>query len=159
MYAAHSGPVPGATARDAAYWRGQLQYAGNPDECFVVARQGGAAVAYARTTTLYDFNVLIEHGCHPGAEAVLADLICRLHAGVATGTLAQLVPSPHLDTLLAARGLTVRTVEDRSWMWRIINAAQLAAKLRVPEATVRDEGFLDAVLPAERSRYWISDRF
>jgi predicted acetyltransferase len=159
MYATHSGPIAGATLRDPAYWAGQLRYAGNPDERFVVVRQGGAVAAYARTTTLYDFNVVIEHGCARGAEPALADLICHLHAGAATGTLAQLVPSAELDALLAERGLTVKAVEDRSWMWRVIDPAALAAKLRVPHAAVLRDGIFDDILPPERSRYWLSDRF
>lgn len=159
IYRMHSGPIAGSTVRDAAYWAGHLCYAGNPDERFVVARRDGAIVAYARGTTLYDFNVVIEHGCAPGAESALADLLCHLHAGAATGTLAQLVPSADLAALLRERGLTVNAVEDRSWMWRVINPAQLAAKLRVPEQGVRRPGFFDDILPAARSRYWLSDRF
>lgn len=61
--------------------------------------------------------------------------------------------------MLRERGLTVHAVEDRSWMWRVINPAQLAAKLRVPEQGVRQAGFFDEILPAARSRYWLSDRF
>ena len=159
MYGAHSSTITGSTLRNRAYWTGQLGYAGNPDEHFLVARRGGELVAYARRTTLYDFNAIIEHGCAPGAEAVLGDLICHLHAGAATGTLAQLVPSPELDALLRARGLVVTPVEDRSWMWRVIDAEHLAATLRVPTAAVQREGFFAELLPAERSRYWLSDRF
>jgi GNAT superfamily N-acetyltransferase len=159
VYTAHSGPIAGATVRDPAYWLGQLRYAGNPDERFVVARRGGQLAAYARGITLYDFNVVMEHGCAPGAAALLADLICHLHDGAATGTLAQLVPSTELDALLRARGLTVKAVEDRSWMWRVINATQLAARLRVSEAAVQHDGFFDEILPPARSRYWLADRF
>jgi hypothetical protein len=159
VYALHSAPITGSTVRDAAYWAGQLRYAGNPVEHFAVVHRGGGVVAYARATTLYDFNAIIEHGCVPGAEPVLVDLVAQLHAGAATGTLAQLTPSPGLEELLHERGLTVNRVEDRSWMWRVLNPAQLAAKLRVPEATVLREGFFDDLLPAARSRYWLSDRF
>jgi hypothetical protein len=159
VYAAHSGPVPGATVRDRPYWVGQLAYAGNPDERFLVQRDRGAVVAYARAATLYDFNCLIEHGCVPGAEAALAELIAALHAGAPTGTLAQLVPSQDLEALLRARGLTVNTVEDRSWMWRVIDAEQVAGALRVPLAAIHDERLFDEIFPAARSRYWLSDRF
>ena len=159
VYAAHSAGIPGATVRDTTYWRGQLRYAGNPDERFVVARRGGELLAYARATTLYDFNTIIEHGCAPGAEARLAELICHLHDGAASGTLAQLVPTAALEERLRERGLAVKAVEDRSWMWRVIDAERVAAALRVSEAAVRREGFLDDLLPAARSRYWLSDRF
>jgi GNAT superfamily N-acetyltransferase len=159
VYAVHSDPIAGATLRDRAYWTGQLGYAGNPDERFFVARRNGVVVAYARATTLYDFNCLIEHGCLPGAEPMLAELIGRLHADAPTGTLAQIIPSAALEAPLQTRGLTVKVVEDRSWMWRVIDAERLAAALRVPAAAVGREGFFEEILPPERSRYWLSDRF
>ena len=159
VYVLHSTPIPGSTVRDAAYWHGQLRYAGNPDERFAVERRGGAVVAYARATTLYDFNTITEHGCAAGAEPLLADLLARLHAGAATGTIAQLMPSTELEELLRVHGLTVNRVEDRSWMWRVLDPTQLAAKLRVPAATVTQAGFFEEILPAARSRYWLSDRF
>lgn len=159
IYAVHGGASAGATIRDAAYWAGQLRYAGNPDERFAVARRGGQVVAYARATALYDVNVLIEHGCAPGEESALADLVCHLHAGAATGTLAQLMPSDALDAPLRERGLSVQAVEDHSWMWRVINPSQLATTLHVPETAVHQPGFFAEILPAARSRYWLSDRF
>jgi predicted N-acetyltransferase YhbS len=159
VYAAHSAPIPGATVRDRAYWRGQLRYAGNPDERFVVARRGGVVIAYARATALYDFNTVIEHGCLRGEEAALADLLCALHVGAATGTLAQLAPGDALREVLAARGLTVRAVEDQSWMWRVIDAEALAARLKIPVAAARRDDLFAELLPAGRSRYWLSDRF
>ena len=159
VYGIHSAPIPGSTVRDAAYWSGQLRYAGNPDERILVVRRGGAVVAYARATTLYDFHTIIEHGCLPGAEQALADLIAHMHAGVPTGTIAQLTPSSELAELLRGHGLTVNRVEDRSWMWHPLEPARLAAKLRVPEATVQGEGFFVELLPPASSRYWLSDRF
>lgn len=159
MYDAHSSSIAGATVRDAAYWRGQLQYAGNPDERFVVARRDGELVAYARSALLYDFNTILEHGCAPEAEPALADLICALHRGAVPGTLAQLVPSQHLEALLSERGLVVQSVEDRSWMWRLLDPAKLAATLRISAAAVQTPGFFDELFPPLQTRYWLSDRF
>lgn len=161
IYDEYSGALPGAVRRDAAYWRGQLRYAGNPDERFVVARRGGAVVAYARSTGLYDLHVVIEHGCRAGESAALAALLADLHHAAADhpGTLAQLVPDAALAAALHARGLAVRAVEDRSWMWRVIDAEQLAARLGVPVAAVRDDDFFATLFPADASRYWMSDRF
>lgn len=159
VYAAHSLPIAGATARDGAYWAGQLRYAGNPDERFLVTRRGGRLVAYARATALYDFNTVIEHGCLPGEEAALAELVLHQHAGAQTGTIAQLVPSASLDERLRARGLTTRSVDDQSGMWRAINPEQIAARLGVPGAAVTRDDFFAELFPAERSRYWLSDRF
>ena len=161
IYDVYGAEVPGATVRDAAYWRGQLRYAGNPDERFVVARHGGQVTAYARATHLYDFPVVTEHGCVAGATETLADMVAQLHAGAADapGSLAQLCPDAPLAEALVARGLDVRTVDDRSWMWRPLDVERLAARLRLPVATVRGEGFFADLLPAASSRYWLSDRF
>ena len=153
--------APGAVRRDPAYWRGQLRYAGNPDERFVVARRGGTVLAYARSAALYDLHVVIEHGCRGGETEALADLIADQHhaAGAHPGTLAQLVPDAALDAALRARGLEARAGEDRSWMWRPIVAEQLAARLGVPAAAVHAEDFFAGLFPADASRYWMSDRF
>jgi GNAT superfamily N-acetyltransferase len=159
VYDAHSLPIAGATLRDARYWSGQLRYAGNPDERFLLARRGGRVVAYARAASLYEFNTVIEHGCLPGEEAELAELLLELHAGATTGTLAQLAPSAALAARLAERGLTIRTVDDQSAMWRVIDPERLAATLRLSRAAVMREDFFTELLPAERSRYWLSDRF
>lgn len=161
IYAAYNTAVPGATRRDAAYWRGQLRYAGNPGERFVVARRDGAVLAYARSTLLYDLHVVIEHGCLPGETAALAELLARLHHAAADqpGTLAQLTPDAALDAALRARGLEARAVDDRSWMWRPIVESQLADRLGVSIATVRGDDFFAALFPAAGSRYWMADRF
>ena len=45
----------------------------------------------------------------------------------------------------------VRTVDDQSWMWRPIDVARLAARLRLPLATVAAEGFFAELLPADRA--------
>ena len=161
VYDAYGRGVPGATARDAAYWNGQLRYAGNPDERFLVARRAGQVIAYARGTTLYDFPVITEHGCAAGEAAALADLIVHLHRDATgyPGSLAQLAPDAALAAALAERGLAVRGIDDGLWMWHPLSGERLAAALRLPVATVRAEGFFAELLPAGRSRYWMSDRF
>jgi len=161
VYQAHSGPLAGATVRDAAYWRGQLQYAGNPGEHFLVTRRDGQVVAYARAAALYDFNVITEHGCLPGHADALAVLLTHQieRAGALPGTLAQLVPDPGLDQALTARGFTVRTVDDPSAMWRVVDAERLAAKLRIAVQRVQRDDFFSELLPKAASRYWLADRF
>lgn len=158
LYERHSGAVAGATVRDAAYWRGQLRYAGNPDERFLVVRRGGRVVAYARGTTLYDFPVVIEHG---GETDALADLVAHLHHGAAgaAGSLAQLTPDGALVEALAGRGLELRAIDDQSWMWRPIDVERLAARLRVPVAVARADDLFAQLFPATASRYWLADRF
>ncbi len=162
IYESYSGAFSGPTVRDARYWRGQLQCAGNPHEDFLVARAGAEIVAYVRGTPLYDFYVVMEHGCRPGHDAALAQLVCRLHgtvAAAAPGTITQLAIAPAVQQLLRARGLALRTVEDVFWMWRIISPERLAAKLRIAVADLEAEDVFQRLLPPERSVYWISDRF
>jgi hypothetical protein len=164
IYDAYSGHLSGTTVRDRRYWLGQLRYAGNPQEDFLVARASGhdAVVAYARATSLFDYFVVMEHGCLPGHEMALADLVCRLHGveGAALpGTLAQLACEPQVIELLRARGLTLRTIEDVFWMWRVISPARLAHKLGVAPAVIEQEDLLQQLLPLDGSVFWLSDRF
>ncbi len=161
IYETYSAAVAGATRRDRGYWRGQLGYAGNPGERFLLARHAGRIVAYARATDLYDLNVITEHGCLPDATEPLADLIAHQHAlGAARhGSLAQIAPDAGLEAALATRELPVRHVEDPSAMWRLLDAERLAAKLRLPVPSVQREDFFRELFPLGASRYWISDRF
>jgi squalene cyclase len=57
------------------------------------------------------------------------------------------------------RGLALQSVEDRSWMWRLLDPAKLAATLRIPTAAVQAPGFLEELFPPLQTRYWLSDRF
>ena len=161
LYDLHCAAVSGTTVRDPGYWLGQLRYAGNPDETFLVARAGRQIVAYARSTTLYDFHVILEHACLPGSGDALADLLCALHGGAAhlPGTLAQLSCEEGIDDMLRRRGLSLRTVEDVFWMWRLIDPTRVAAKLRLPASATREPDFFARLFPAQRSVYWFSDRF
>jgi predicted N-acetyltransferase YhbS len=162
IYDAYTAPFSGPTVRDGRYWQGQLGYAGNPHEDFLVAREAGEVVAYARGTVLYDFYVIMEHGCLPGHDEALAQLVCHLHgteAAALPGTITQLAIAPAVQERLRSRGLTLRRIEDMFWMWRIISPQRLAAKLGMnPQALARDDVFL-RMLPPEHSVYWIADRF
>jgi len=162
IYERYNAGVSGTMVRDRRYWLGQLHFAGNQDEDFLVARAGDTIVAYARGTSLYDFYVIIEHGHLPGHEAALAQLVCRLHGregGALPGTITQLGTAPAVQEPLRARGLTLRTVEDVFWMWRVISPARLAAKLGISVADVEAEDLFARLLPPDASRFWIADRF
>ncbi|MBI4518699.1 MAG: GNAT family N-acetyltransferase [Deltaproteobacteria bacterium] len=166
LYQAYSGQLPGTTVRDRRYWLGQLRYAGNPAEDFLVARAGTEAgqpiVAYARATPLYDYYVVTEHGYLPGHAPALADLVCRLHVVEAagwTGTLVQLAFEPEVLELLRQRGVATRLVEDVFWMWRLVSPEQLARKLGRTRAEIEHQDFFQQLLPPERSVFWLSDRF
>lgn len=162
LYDAYNIAFSGSTVRDRRYWEGQLHCAGNPHEDFLVARDGGEIVAYARGTPLYDFYVVMEHAYRPGCAAALAQLLCRVHgreAAAFPGTIAQLAVAPDVQEQLRQRGLSVRTVEDVFWMWRIISPERLAAKLGVREGELLQDDVFFRLLPPERSVFWIADRF
>ncbi|MFQ5667625.1 MAG: GNAT family N-acetyltransferase [Candidatus Binatia bacterium] len=162
MYDSYNAGLSGSTLRDRCYWQGQLRYAGNTREDFRVARAGTEIVAYARGTELYGFYVIMEHGCLPGYEDALADVVCHLHGTAAAGspgTITQLAFAPGVQQRLHAYGLRLRTIEDAFWMWRLIAPQQLAAKLGMDEATLTADDILFRLLPPERSVYWMADRF
>jgi GNAT superfamily N-acetyltransferase len=165
LYSIYSGKLPGTTLRDRRYWLGQLNYAGNPEEDFLVARArdpSNRIVAYARGTRLYEYYVIMEHGYLPGHAGALSDLVCRLHGTEARevpGTITQLATEPGIVRDLGARGLTLRTVEDVFWMWRLISPARLARKLGISAVEVAGEHFLHQLFPPDGSVFWLSDRF
>jgi predicted N-acetyltransferase YhbS len=162
IYNSYTASFSGPTVRDDCYWRGQLRYAGNPSEDFLVARAGGAVVAYARGTALYDFYVVMEHGHLPGHEDALAQVICRLHGGAASsfpGTITQLAVAPAVQQHLQNRGLSLRTVEDVFWMWRVVSPERLSAKLAMSVSDLAADDIFFRLFPPEQSVYWIADRF
>lgn len=162
IYDDYTTGLSGSTVRDQRYWLGQLRYAGNPHEDFLVARDNDEIVAYARGTSLYDFYVIMEHACLPGYEDALAHLICRLHtteAAALPGTITQLAIAPAVQAHLRSRGLNLRSVEDMFWMWRIISPQRLATKLGVSTSALAGDDVYYRLLPPERSVFWIADRF
>ncbi len=69
LYEDYTATLEGCTLRDEDYWRGQLAYAGNPDEDFRVARRGGRIVAYVRTIPTEGPRVAMEFArASDGAE-------------------------------------------------------------------------------------------
>ena len=77
LHRGYSGRFDAAVVRDAAGWRGNLRYAGNPGEYFVVCRDArhaaGALVAYARAMMFHGFPMVMEYGyATETADAMLA---------------------------------------------------------------------------------------
>jgi predicted N-acetyltransferase YhbS len=162
LYDSYNATLSGSTVRDQRYWQGQLQCAGNPHEDFLVAHDGGAIVAYARGTSLYDFYVIMEHAYRPGYADALAQLVCRLHGSEAArfpGTITQLAIDPTVQAQLQDRGLDLRSVDDVFWMWRVISRPRLAAKLGMRPSDLDGDDLFFRLLPPLQSVYWIADRF
>lgn len=162
IYDAYTARLEGTTVRDAAYWQGQLRYAGNPSEDFFVAFEDGRAVAYARGTKLYDFYVIMEHAHLPGHEEALTQLVCALHHGPARqlpGSITHLSVAPAVQRALTQKGLALSRVEDVFWMWKIVSPRSLAQKLGLDPAELEREDIFFRLLPPGASVYWTSDRF
>jgi predicted N-acetyltransferase YhbS len=162
IYDAYNAERVGTTVRDVPYWEGQLRYAGNPQEDFLLAADGERVVAYARGTKLYDFYVVMEHAHLAGAEAALTQLIGHLHGSVARalpGTITHLTTSPEVQRALKANGLELRTVDDVFWMWRVVSPARLAAKLGIDPIDLENDDVFFRLLPPATSVYWMADRF
>jgi GNAT superfamily N-acetyltransferase len=154
----YSGELDGTVVRDGPLWTASLANAGNPEEDFRVARDGGQVLAYARATVLWGFRVITEFGRRGGGVAALADLLTgmigeRAFAG-------NLHLDPELEGSLDDRGISRQRIEDPSAMLRCIDAAALAERLDVAPPAGGDSGaWLETVLPAERFAFWGADRF
>ncbi len=162
LYDAYTQALYGCTIRDVAYWQGQLRYAGNPDESFLVACQHGQVLAYARATQLFDLNVVMEHAFAPGHTQALVQLALAHHERRAShlpGTLAHLEHEPEIRAALQVRGLTLNRVEDLFCMWRVLDPRRLASKMGTSLASTEQDSLWAELFPPERSVYWISDRF
>lgn len=162
LYDDYCAPRYATTVRDEAYWNGQMRYAGNPDELFLVATENDRVVAYARGTHLFDLYVIMEHAFVPGHASALVDLIIAHHnqrAAQTPGTLAHLEHEPEVRSQLQALGLASHRVEDVFCMWRPIDRGRLAEKLGANRAALDDASLWRILFPPDQSVYWIADRF
>ncbi len=175
IHSAYSASRSGTVVRDDEAWEASLCLAGNPIEEFVVARQGGATVAYARCTLLGGVLTISELGrIEEGASALaslVADVLCEREnddlapQGVSSRELRSAVMLPAFDDLqltvaLEHRGLTSHPVTDPSAMLRCLNLEALAGRLDI--ALFPDEGpaqFLERILPRDALVFWPADRF
>jgi len=156
LYDAYSGSRDGATLRDEVYWRAQLRFAGQPDEHFVVLERAGRIVAYARRIRFLTLARIIEHGCAPGDEGELAELLLSMTPDDAP------VFMPHcdatLEAALVARAGSVDRIVFPDQMWRVVDRPRLLA-LAEADATIDDASLLTALIAGPDRVYWPSDRF
>jgi GNAT superfamily N-acetyltransferase len=177
----YSGRFETAAIRDDPCWRGNLRYAGNPHEHFVVARAGEEVLAYARAMRFHGFPMVMEYGYRPPAIDAMAALFAHLGAAAArkptSGELAAqageiLSPAgtepssmlvthsahdPQLEDRLRQVGCFLMHHEDRFYMWRVIDAERLAARFGIaPEAA---GARLFELVGSPHSLYWTADRF
>jgi predicted N-acetyltransferase YhbS len=187
IYDRYSGRFNTSVVRDKSYWLGNLSFAGNPDEFFVVAAREQAAtapiVAYARTIRYYQLPAVMEYGYVPGCEDAMAALIAELVALVSgraqegplaryeeatllkpsegaeqtTALLAQTAHDPALENALTAKGFSLTYHTDVNYMWRVVSPTRLAARLGWPADEVRKNLF--SLVSARDAVFWTADRF
>jgi GNAT superfamily N-acetyltransferase len=164
----------GSALRDGALWRASLRLAGNPGEEFLVARSGGALLAYARAVVLYGILTVTEYACAPAAEGALAELLVRLLAPRGGDRLARdagvsgdarqralgdcAVRGAPLRAALEGRGVKAQEFDDPRTMLRCLDPRALARRLDEP-LDVPAEALLGRRLPPERFAFWAADRF
>ncbi len=169
----------GTVVRDHAFWLGQLGFAGNPTEDFLVARDAtGRIEAYIRASLLEGFCAVLELGRDDsaGAASALADLVLRCaaprdddpsaaRAGKSSSEFRRVLLAPAhddaaLDTALVARGVQLKHFDEKGSMLRVLDAEALArrcgASLGHGESP---DSMLQRLLPPERLVFWPADRF
>jgi predicted N-acetyltransferase YhbS len=177
----YSGQFDAAAIRDDPCWRGNLRYAGNPNEHFIIARAGSEIVAYARAMRFHGFPMVMEYGYRaPAIEAMVA-LFAHLGAAAArkppsvelaaqageilapkgTESSSMLVThsahDPQLEDRLRQAGCFLMHHEDSFYMWRVVDADRLAARFGIaPEAA---GARLFELVGSPHSLYWTADRF
>ncbi len=156
LYDAYCDGVDGTTLRDGSYWRGQLRYAGTPDEDFRVLERGGRMVAYARATRFDSTDALLEYACAPGRTRDLAELLAGLcpDEGV---LVARMAPDPDLEPALDEARVELTQFPDRSAMWRVLDRERLAELSGL--APDSDDLTLLRALHDAPLHYWLADRF
>ncbi|HVA39704.1 MAG TPA: GNAT family N-acetyltransferase [Candidatus Binataceae bacterium] len=187
LHRGYNGRFDGAVVRDLAGWRGNLRYAGNPGEYFIVCRRVAAdgLAAYARAMMFHGFPMVMEYGYT--SEAADAMLAVMRHIGeTASGAAPSLAlegadggdgamlrnpadapgpallvthsaHDPALEERLRAAGVFVMHHPDDFFMWRAIAPHRLARRLGV--AADEAEATLFAMLQAPNALYWTADRF
>lgn len=179
LHARYSAARDGTVLRDRAFWLGQLGFAGNPTEEFLVARDAAGRIeAYARASLLEGFCAILELGREdsPAAVEALADLALRCmtardddpsaaRAGKASADFRRTLLAPThddaaLDVALAARGVLLKHFEEKGTMLRVVNADALARRFGAsPGAGESPGAMLARLLPPERFVFWPADRF
>jgi len=184
IHASYSRLRDGFCARDSRDWWISLRNSGNPAEEFLVAREGGRVVAYARAGCLSRFLVVMEWGHATGATGRLAELFAALLTPRDDDALApEGRPSPEfrsvasapplldegLEAALAERGIEIAQSEDPGSMFWVANPRAFAHRFGEPfrprdvgdlePAGEREKRLLARVLPPGRFAFWPADRF
>jgi len=157
IYDAYAADRPTTTCRDEAYWRGQLAFAGNPDENFRVVDGADEIAAYARRIEFMELARVIEYGRKDGAAPELAEVILEM----TPADRPLFVPAcgdQELADELGRRARSLNTVVFAETMWRILDRSRLEKQSGL-SSDASDADILYALVSTPRSVFWTSDRF
>jgi GNAT superfamily N-acetyltransferase len=192
IHRSYSGRFNVTAVRDDTAWRANLKFAGNQplypgegsEEYFVVCRDGGPVVAYARVTRLYGLSMVMEFGYLDGAvDAMLATFKCLgeeasgvpvtsvrtgdhrraalLHSASAPAAPSVLVThtahDPTLEKALDGAGCPVAHHTDNFYMWRVLAPDKLARRFAMAPEAASARAF--DIFADSRSLFWTADRF
>ncbi len=162
LHEGYSGTVPGTCVRTRDFFRAQLDFAGNPDEEFLLARDGdGSLAAYARGAVFdgaYCVTEVARRTDRAGADA-LADLVVALlqPRELLVGPCLSDLP---LDSALRERGVIGSRFSSNDVMLWVLEPAALAQRLGVARPPGEsDAGWLTRALPPAALTFWPADRF
>jgi hypothetical protein len=159
LYERYSAGLETSTVRDAAYWEGQLRYAGSPDEAFRVAERDGRLVAYARRVVLHGVPLATEYAREKDAARDLATLLAEL-APDGGALVLPFASDEELLRELEARAERLDRFPDRGLMWRVLDRGRIAAiAARLGIRADDERAALEALVGGARALYWPSDRF
>ncbi|MFP6640504.1 MAG: GNAT family N-acetyltransferase [Myxococcota bacterium] len=163
LYDRYNRGVDCTTWRNPTYWRGQLRFAGSPDEDFRVVEREGRVVAYARGIAVpisdlsHSIKRAMEYAREDDAAEELAELLVEM-----TPEARPLFVSVSGDSVLeeACRGRfgDHRCVEFPDQMWRVLDRGRLQT-LAGASAAASDFELLERLVGGERCVFWPTDRF
>lgn len=156
LYERHARNLQGTTVRDEAYWRGQLRYAGAPDDEFRVALRAGRVIGYARGLSLRS-RFAMEYAHAPGEAESVAALLLELCPDEGAMIL-RLPPDTEVEAALRTAAQRVDRLDDPTQMWRALDPPALARLVGLPETTAEPE-LLRELIAGPPVHYWMSDRF
>jgi predicted N-acetyltransferase YhbS len=192
IHCKYSGRFNVAAVRDDSAWRANLKFAGNQplhpgegsEEYFVVCRDAGRIVAYARVTRFHGVSMMMEYGYLPddvdamlatfkylgqsasGVPVTVRTVGDHRRAGLLHSASKPAEPSvmvthtahdPALEKALGDAGCPVTHHVDNNYMWRILAPDKLARRFAMaPEAA---SAHAYEIFSDSRSVFWTADRF
>ncbi len=157
LYDAYCADRELTTVRNSEYWKGQLRFAGNPDEDFRVVEREGTVVAYARQIELMTLSRVTEYARADEAAPELARLLLEM----TPATKPLFVPcagDEELASELGQRAGAVDTIRFPDAMWRVLDRPALE-QLAGLSPQANDDELLASLVGEKSGVFWPSDRF